>query len=171
MCFFLFFIRSEAQNSAVPVHFVSVEFGSVHARVLRLSAHRNTAAAAHSRAVHHKRIHADYRFYAVLFRKRAHGFHHGKRSHRHYAVVFALFQPFIERVDNKTFDPFASVVGCDNQIVAIRAEFAFVHDKFARSRSEYHVAVFIFGVQFFCLRENNGAAYSAAHERNAFIGG
>ena len=150
---------------------MTVEFRSVDARVTSFAANCHPATAAHARAVHHKRVHADYGFYAVCAGKFGHRTHHRHRAYRHYAIGFAFFEDFLENVGHEAFYAVTAVVGRDSDVFRGGAEFVLVHYKFLVPRSHDNGRGVAERGKMLGLRINYRAADTAAYEYDIFIFG
>ena len=113
---FLLSIRFGAQNRFVEIDEMTVKFGTVYASVLNLSAHRQTATSAHTRAVHHKRVHTHNGVSTEGFGKRANGVHHHKRTYRKHAIELAsVFHELFKHIGYEPFFTARAVVGDEVQ--------------------------------------------------------
>ena len=147
---------------------MAVEVRAIHAGKLGLAAHGDAAAAAHTRAVDHNRIHAHDGLHAVGLGEVAHGAHHGQGANGdHHVVLFARLQLFLQRLGHKALVAVGAIVGHDGQVGTGGGEFLLQDDQIlvAEAHDEIHLGTRL--MQRLGLGIGNGHAQSAADHRRA----
>ena len=161
----LFILEEEALalHQLIKVDFVSVEIGPIHAGEFHPAAHGNAAAAAHSGAVDHDGIEADHGLDAGRPGDLGAGLHHYRGTDGEDLVdVGMAAQRLGEAVGHEALEAGGAVVGAEDQLIAILAEFLLPEDKRLRAKADDAddvAAVLLEGAQ---LREDRGDAQAAA---------
>ena len=93
-----------ALHQLIKIDQVAVKVGAIYAGKLGLTAHRNTAAAAHTGAVNHNGVQADQGGNFVLFGQGRNKLHHRNRPNGNNKVVMAAaFNQAAQLIGNKAF--------------------------------------------------------------------
>jgi hypothetical protein len=156
-----------AQRQLVEIHQVAVEIGAVHAGELHLPAHRDAARSAHAGAVYHDGIEAHHGGDAERPGGVAAGLHHGQRPDgHHFANVLFGGQHIGQRLRDEAFAAVAAVVGGDQQLVAVGAEFVFPEHQVAIAEAHDGDGAIAACLVFPQLRIDGSDAQSAAHQHD-----
>ncbi len=114
-----------AGQQLLEVDLMAVEVGPVDAGELHLAADGDAARAAHAGAVHHDRVEGDHGLDPERPRRLDAGIHHRHRADRDDEVGLVVFQHVLQRGGDEAGPAVAAVIGADQQVVGIVAEFVF----------------------------------------------
>ena len=157
----VFLEPAQPGNDFIKINLVGVKFRTVHTRETGLPAHRHTASAAHSRAVHHQGIQAGNSRYVILPGQLLAELHHNGRTYRHTQIYFLPLDDFFHACRYHPFLSIAAVVRHDNHFVRSCPDFVLKNNQVFRTGcQDAHYAVPGF---FECPynRQQRGNAYTA----------
>ena len=152
---FLFFFvglkGSQTVDQFVEIDVSAVEVGAVNASELHFAANGNTAATAHTSAVHHQGAQGNDGFHAEGLCSFIDSLHHGHGTQGvDLVILFASFQDFLELVDNLALFALRAVFGQQVQIAGSSLEAVFQDDEILGTEADDDVGFNACIVQAVC---------------------
>ena len=163
---FLFFEAFLARMQFPEIHLVAIEVGTVNTSKLDLAVHRDTAGAAHARAIHHDGVERHHGFDAIGAGGVHTSVHHGHGSDGNHHRGLLRIKQVLQSRRHKAGPARAAIVCANNQLVAELGQFVGPEHEILAAKTDDTggaVARLLEGAQ---LREDRRHAQATTHQHH-----